>query len=204
MTPLRQSAPPDIALQPTTFRATIRSHPERSVPDSAPAILAAGLVAHVGFEVGGQPYVIPMAYHYDPNEPRRVYLHAAQAGRLIGRLESGEPVCVTVTILDGLVYSRTAKYHSMNYRSVVCFARAAADESALGAVLEAMVTRYFPGREPGRDYEPAPRAHLAATGFVALEIEEWSAKTRKGGPTGPRDKDQGAPGSAGVIPVSAF
>jgi len=204
MAPLRQSARPERALEPTTFRSTIRAHPERSVPDSAPAILAAGLVAHVGFEVDGQPYVIPMAYHYDPGEPRRIYLHATQAGRLIGRLASGEPVCVTVTILDGLVYSRTAKYHSMNYRSVVCFARAATEESDRAAVLEAMVTRYFPGREPGRDYEPAPRAHLEATGFVALEIEEWSAKARKGGPTGPHDKDQDAPGSAGVVPITAY
>jgi uncharacterized protein len=204
MAPLRQSAQPDTALQPTTFRSTIRTHPEHSVPDSAPAILAAGLVAHVGFEVDGQPYVIPMAYQYDPGEPRRIYLHAAQAGRLIGRLERGEPVCVTVTILDGLVYSRTAKYHSLNYRSVVCFARATTDGSDRAAVLEAMVTRYFPGREPGRDYEPAPRAHLEATGFVALEIEEWSAKARKGGPTGPRDKDQHATGTAGVVPITAY
>ncbi len=204
MAPLRQSARPDVALGLTTFRSTIRAHAERSVPDSAPAILAAGLVAHVGFEVDGQPYVIPMSYHYDPSDPRRIYLHAAQAGRLVGRLESGEPVCVTVTILDGLVYSRTAKYHSMNYRSVVCFARAATGNSDREGVLEAMVRRYFPGREPGRDYEPAPRAHLEATGFVALEIEEWSAKTRTGGPTGPRDKDQDAPGSAGVVPITAY
>jgi nitroimidazol reductase NimA-like FMN-containing flavoprotein (pyridoxamine 5'-phosphate oxidase superfamily) len=203
MAPLRQSAQPDKALQPTTFRSTIRAHPERSVPDAAPAILAAGLVAHVGFEVDGQPYVIPMAYHYDPAEPRRIYLHAAAAGRLVERLESGEPVCVTVTLLDGLVYSRTAKYHSMNYRSVVCFARAATDACDRAAVLEAMVTRYFPGREPGRDYQPAPRAHLEATGFVALEIEEWSAKMRKGGPTGPRDNDPDAPGTAGVVPITA-
>jgi nitroimidazol reductase NimA-like FMN-containing flavoprotein (pyridoxamine 5'-phosphate oxidase superfamily) len=161
-------------------------------------------VAHVGFEMEGQPYVIPMAYHYDPAEPRRIHLHATQGGRMIGHLESGAPVCVTVTILDGLVYSRTAKYHSMNYRSVVCFARAAADGGDRAAVLEAMVGRYFPGRVPGRDYEPAPRAHLEATGFVTLDIEEWSAKTRTGGPGGPRDQEQDAPGSAGVIPEMAW
>jgi nitroimidazol reductase NimA-like FMN-containing flavoprotein (pyridoxamine 5'-phosphate oxidase superfamily) len=188
MTPQRQSAIRDKALKPTTFRSTIRAHAERSVPDSAPAILAAGLVAHVGFEVDGQPYVIPMSYHYDPSEPRRIHLHATQA----------------VTILDGLVYSRTAKYHSMNYRSVVCFARAAAEAGDRAGLLDAMVTRYFPGREPGRDYESAPRAHLEATGFVTLEIEEWSAKARKGGPTGPRDADQSAPGSAGVVAITAY
>ncbi len=204
MAPLRQSAEPDRALQPTTLRTTIRSHPERSVPDAAPEILAAGLVAHVGFEVDGQPYVIPMSYQYDPAEPRRLYLHAAHVSRLIRRLQGGGSVCVTVTIVDGLVYSRTAKYHSMNYRSVVCFGRAAADEGDRGDVLAAMVARYFPGREAGRDYEAAPSTHLDATGFVALEIEEWSAKARTGGPNGPRDSDPDAPGSAGVVQISAF
>jgi nitroimidazol reductase NimA-like FMN-containing flavoprotein (pyridoxamine 5'-phosphate oxidase superfamily) len=203
MTPAIKTSPTR-ALRPTTYRATLRSHPERSVPDSAPAILAAGLVAHVGFEVDGQPFVIPMSYHYDPAQPRRLYLHGARNGRLVRRLESGGPVCVTVTILDGLVYSRSALHHSMNYRSVVCFARAATAEYDKGAVFDAMVRRYFPGREAGRDYEPATMGHLAGTGLIALEIEEWSAKARTGDPTGPRDGDPEAPGSAGVIPVSAF
>jgi hypothetical protein len=204
MTPLRQTARPDRALQPTVYQSTIRAHAERAVPGDAPAILAAGLVAHVGFDMDGQTYVIPMSYHYDPDQPRRIYLHGARGGRIVQRLGSGAPVCVTVTILDGLVYSRTAKYHSMNYRSVVCFARATGEEIDEGVVLERMVRRYFPGREPGRDYEPAPRGHVVATGLVGLDIEEWSAKARTGGPTGPRDADEDAPGSAGVVPVTAF
>jgi uncharacterized protein len=192
----RQTTPPT--------RTTVRVHPERSVPEEAPAILSAGVVAHVGFEVEGQPYVIPMTYHYDPAEPKRLYLHGAHMSRLMSHLATGAAVCVTVTLTDGLVYSRTALYHSVNYRSIVCFGRASEppDATRQGELLEAMIARYFPGRTAGRDYEPAPPAHLEATAFIALEIEEWSAKVRRGGPKGPRDADPLSPGTAGVIPLS--
>jgi nitroimidazol reductase NimA-like FMN-containing flavoprotein (pyridoxamine 5'-phosphate oxidase superfamily) len=111
---------------------------------------------------------------------------------------------VTVTLVDGLVYSRTALYHSVNYRSVVCFVRAAPqpDLAARERVLEAMIARYFPGRTAGRDYEAATRPHLEATAFVALDIEEWSAKARRGGPKGPRDADPIAWGTAGMVAFS--
>ncbi|PYP12951.1 MAG: pyridoxamine 5'-phosphate oxidase family protein, partial [Gemmatimonadetes bacterium] len=92
-------------------------------------------------------------------------------------------------------------YHSVNYRSVVCFARGAPrlDRSQTTAVLEAMIARYFPGRRAGRDYdEPLPR-DIDGTSVIALEIDEWSAKARRGGPTGPRDNQPDAPGTAGVI-----
>lgn len=190
-------------LEPTTYQSTIRTHPERSAPEEAPAILAAGLVAHVGFTVDGVPYVIPMSYHYDPGEPRRLYLHGWSGGRLIGLLAAGGPVCVTVTLVDGLVYSRDAKHHTVNYRSVLCFARRAeTGEGDRGEILEAMIARYFPGRTPGRDYQSASPAQLEGTGFVALDIEEWSAKVRRDGPNGPRDGDPTAPGTAGVLLVS--
>jgi nitroimidazol reductase NimA-like FMN-containing flavoprotein (pyridoxamine 5'-phosphate oxidase superfamily) len=158
----------------------------------------------VGFVVDGQPYVIPMTYQFDPDEPKRLYIHGAHHSRLMAHLATGAPVCVTVTLVDGLVYSRTALYHSVNYRSVVCFARSTTQPGAAEQerVLERMIARYFPGRTPGRDYEPAPAAHLEATAFVALEIEEWSAKTRRGGPKGPRDADPIAWGTAGVVAFS--
>ncbi|MGH7528257.1 MAG: pyridoxamine 5'-phosphate oxidase family protein, partial [Gemmatimonadales bacterium] len=126
-------------------RSTIRAHPDRSAADEAPAILAAGIVAHVGFVADGQPFVIPMAYHCDPENPRRLYLHGAPATRLIQHLATGAPACVTVTLVDGLVYSRTALYHSVNYRSVVCFARASGTRYAAAdaAVLDRMIARYF-------------------------------------------------------------
>jgi nitroimidazol reductase NimA-like FMN-containing flavoprotein (pyridoxamine 5'-phosphate oxidase superfamily) len=196
------------AMSPTVYReslpyprTSLRVHPERAVPDEAPAILAAGLVAHVGFMVDGQPYVIPMSYHFDPAEPGRLYLHGPHAGRLMTVLREGTPVCITVTLLDGLVYSRTALYHSMNYRSVVGFGRAGETPSPeiRATLLEAMIGRYFPGRTAGRDYASAPAEHLDATAFIAVEIEEWSAKARRGGPKGPRDADPIAPGTAGVV-----
>lgn len=194
---------PTVYRETLPTRSTVRVHPEREMPGEAGAILAAGHVAHVGFQVDGQPYVIPMTYQFDPAEPRWVYLHGAHHSRLMEHVAGGGPVCITVTMVDGLVYSRSALFHSVNYRSVVCFARAGAapDEATRARVLEAMITRYFPGRMAGRDYEAAPQEHLDATAFVALEIEEWSAKARRGGPKGPRDSDPAAWGSAGVIPL---
>ena len=188
----------------TPPRAGLQRHAERAVPQEAQAILAAGLVAHVGFVERGQPYVIPMAYHYDPTTPRTLYLHGGHASRLLRHLASGASAAIAVTLVDGLVFSRTALYHSVNYRSVVCFAHATLplDGEVAARVLEAMIARYFPGRTAGRDYDAAPPLHLDATNVVALEIEEWSAKARRGGPLGPRDHEPDAPGSAGVLDLS--
>jgi nitroimidazol reductase NimA-like FMN-containing flavoprotein (pyridoxamine 5'-phosphate oxidase superfamily) len=185
----------------STARTRIRQHPERSVPDEAAAILAQGTVAHLGFCDGGQPFVIPLTYHYDPATPDRLYLHGAQTSRALRHLASGAPVCVTVTLLDGLVYSRTALYHSMNYRSVICFGRArrVTREADKRAIFEGMTRRYFPGRTAGRDYDAPPSSHLRATALVEVLIEDWSAKARRGGPKGPRDADPTAPGTCGVV-----
>jgi len=185
----------------TTNRAMLRVHPDRGIPDEAASILAEGLVAHVAFAVEGQPFVLPMTYHFDLSRPTNVYLHGAHHSRLVRHLAACAPVCIEVTLVDGLVYSRTALYHSVNYRSVVLFGRAMDPPSAEAqrALLHDMVARYYPGRTAGRDYEAIPDAHLRATAFIAIAIEEWSAKGRRGGPTGPRDSDPMAPGSAGVI-----
>ena len=188
-------------------RAVIRAHPERDRTADAPQILAAGLVAHVGFVDRGRPVVIPMTYQYALDEPRLLYLHGGVQGRLMVHLATGAPVCVTVTELDGLVYSRTALNHSVNYRSVVVFARAAAlqpQPAGRERILAAMIARYFPGRAPGAGYEPPTRAQLDATALVALDIEEWSAKVRAGGPNGPGDDDPVRPGTAGVIPMGSL
>jgi nitroimidazol reductase NimA-like FMN-containing flavoprotein (pyridoxamine 5'-phosphate oxidase superfamily) len=185
-------------------RATIRVHAERDAGGEAAEFLAAGLVAHVGFADEGQPFVLPMTYHAPADEPGRLYLHGAHHSRLMAHLASGAAVCVTVTLVDGLVYSRTALYHSVNYRSVVVFGRAAArqpEPETQRRVFEAMIGRYFPGRTAGVDYEPIPDAHLEATALIALDVEEWSAKARRGGPKGPTDDDPAARGSAGVVAV---
>ena len=185
----------------------LRSHAERSVPAEIPEILAAGHVAHLGFVIDEQPFVIPMSYHFEPrasDEPDgfdRLYLHGATKGRAMQHLAGGAPVCVAVTHLDHLVYSRTALDHSMNYRSVVCFGRGRLVEDAAekARLLERMVRRYFPGREEGVDYEAPPAGHLTATALVEVVIEGASAKARRGGPNGPLDDDPDALGSAGLI-----
>jgi nitroimidazol reductase NimA-like FMN-containing flavoprotein (pyridoxamine 5'-phosphate oxidase superfamily) len=183
-------------------RATIRMHPERGVSDEVSDILADGIVVHVAFVDDGQPFAIPMTYQHDPAAPERLHLHGAHHGRLMKHLQSGAVVCVSLTLVDGLVYSRTALNHSVNYRSVVGFGRAAARQPELAErrrILDAMIGRYFPGRTPGVDYEITPDVHLDATAFVTLEIEAWSAKARRGGAKGPRDADPDAPGTAGVV-----
>jgi uncharacterized protein len=181
-------------------RARIRTHPERAAHDQAEAILAAGLVAHVGFVVDGQPFVIPMNYHY---EDRKLYIHGARAGRLPRALRTGVPVCVTVTLLDGLVASRHALYHSMNYRSVVAFgtARSVVGDEAKTAIFDRMTQRYFDGRAMGVDYLPPTPQDLKITELLEIEVEEMSAKVRTGPPKGPTDDQPDAFGTCGVFPV---
>jgi nitroimidazol reductase NimA-like FMN-containing flavoprotein (pyridoxamine 5'-phosphate oxidase superfamily) len=183
------------------MRSSIRRHPERGVEAQAAAILAEGYVAHVGFVEEGQPFVIPLGYQYSAADHRHIYFHGAMASRALTRLASGDPVCITVTMVDGLVYSRTAFNHSMNYRSVVCFGRGRAviDPAIQRRVYEAMVSRYFPGRIAPRDYSEPTAAQLESTALVQFEIEEWSAKLREGGPLGPLDAEADAPGTCGVV-----
>lgn len=224
-------------------RARLRMHSERSVPDEVEGILAAGRVAHLGFEVDGQPYVIPMLYHYEPpaggrddradggrrdeahaaaaQAPRkpdgaaatsddgaavrggRLILHGSTKSRAMTRLASGAPVCVTVTHLDQLVYSKTALDHSANYRSAVCFGKGRLIEDAeeKNELLERMVGRYFEGRTSGVDYQRATSQHLKATLVVEVEIEAASGKARRGDPNGPDDDDPEALGTAGLLDV---
>ncbi len=190
----------------TTDRAQLRDHSERDCTGEASQILAAGIVAHVGITESTGPVVIPMNYHYDPAVPRTIYLHGSQRSRLLQAAASGADVCVTVTLTGELVYSKIALNHSINFRSVVCFCRAAepvspAEERRL---LDGMIARYFPGRTVGRDYEAMPEAHVTMTKFVPLTIVDWSAKKRTGGPSGPGDDDPKVPGTAGVVAVHAL
>jgi uncharacterized protein len=186
---------------PTGWTTTIRQHAERAVLQRAEEILASGYVAHVGFEQDGRPYVIPMLYQYAADRPDRLYLHGGLSSRMIRHLASGVPVCATVTELDGLVYSRDARYHSANYRCVMCFGRGrlVEDDDLKQSVFVAMTSRYFPGRTAGTDYAIAPKSHLDATPVVEIAIEEMSAKMREGGPKGPRDADGSASGACGVV-----
>jgi len=184
-----------------TDRAKLLQHRERAANDDAPAFLTAGIVAHVAIADEHGPVVIPMTYHFDAATPDRLYIHGARNSRLLNAAASGAPVCVTVTIADGLVYSRTALNHSVNYRSVVAFCHAAPQQPTgdeARGILHAMISRYWPGRTAGVDYEVAPDKQLNATNLVALHIDAMSAKTRTGGSKGPGDDDPNVAGTAGV------
>jgi nitroimidazol reductase NimA-like FMN-containing flavoprotein (pyridoxamine 5'-phosphate oxidase superfamily) len=183
-------------------RSKVKMHKERAADADAPAFLQAGLVAHVGIADAEGPVVIPMTYHYDPATPGELYLHGAHHSRLMDAVGSGQRVCVTVTMTDAIILSKTALNHSVNYRSVVCFCRAAAEQPGQDrqrALLQQMIGRYSEGRTVGVDYAEIPVKHLETTAFVALAIEAMSAKTRTGGPKGPGDDDPAAPGTAGVV-----
>jgi nitroimidazol reductase NimA-like FMN-containing flavoprotein (pyridoxamine 5'-phosphate oxidase superfamily) len=184
----------------TTEQTRIRTHPERAVPDEAEDILERGTVAHIGIVVDGRAVIIPMGYHY---ENGTVYVHGQRQGRLPRTLRAGDQVCVEVTLLDGLVASRDALYHSMNYRSAVAFGRAhsVVDDVEKAAVLERMTRRYFPGRTIGEHYDGPSAADLKITDLLAIEIEEINGKRRSGPPAGPRDRDPEAAGTAGIFPV---
>lgn len=183
--------------------ASIKRHPERAFPGGESEILLQGLVAHVAFCQNGRPVVIPLSYHYGMEHPHSIYLHGSRESRALRMLVNGAPVCIEVTLLDGLVYSRSAMYHSMNYRSVVCFGRSrlVEDQNQKAQIFEAAVRRYFPGRTEGHDYAAATTEQWNATMVIEVQIEEWSAKKREGGPKGPRDAEPDAPGTCGVLPL---
>lgn len=186
-----------------TWKTKVQQHPERTVPERWQEFLASGMVAHIGFEQDGLPYVIPTLYQYSPDQPDRIYLHGGLSSRMLQRLSKGIPVCITVTEIDGLVYSRDAKYHSANYRCVMCFGRGRIfeDEEQKRVMFEAMTQRYFSGRTAGRDYIPAPSSHLTSTAVVEVIIDQASAKMREGGPKGPHDTDPDALGTCGIAEI---
>jgi nitroimidazol reductase NimA-like FMN-containing flavoprotein (pyridoxamine 5'-phosphate oxidase superfamily) len=183
-------------------RTQIRRHPERAltVPDDAEAILSQALVAHVGIVQDGQPFVVPFTFLYREGA---IYLHGAPGSRTVKMLASGAPVCIEVTLVDGLIASKSAETHSVNYRSVICFGRGALieDDTQRRAIFANLIGRYFPGRTAGADYAHITAAELKRTWLVEVRIEEMSAKGRSGGPRGLFDADPDAPGNAGVHPA---
>ncbi|MEO6688416.1 MAG: pyridoxamine 5'-phosphate oxidase family protein, partial [Dokdonella sp.] len=156
-------------------RTKARAHYDRA---SVHAILDAGMIAHVGFCVDGQPFVIPMLYARDGDT---LVLHGSVASRLVNQLGEGIAACVSVTHVDGLVLARSHFDHSVNYRSVVAFGRARLIEDtaekthALGRFVDALI----PGR--ASESRPPDRTELAATNVLRFEIEDASAKIRSGG-----------------------
>ncbi len=182
-----------------TPRNRVMRYPKRAAYDTATIypILDEALVCHVGFAMDNQPYVIPTIHARMGDQ---LLLHGLKGGRMLEHINAGNPVCVTVTLLDGLVLARTVFNHSMNYRSVVLFGRGAAIEDPVRklAALECLTEQVARGR--WRDARPPNDKELKATTIVALDIESASAKVRQG-PPGDDGEDLDYPVWAGVVPL---
>jgi uncharacterized protein len=163
--------------------------------DDLDAVLASGLICHLGVIIDGAPVVLPTGYGRIGNQ---LYLHGSSANKSLLAAD-GQQVCVTITLLDGLVCARAVFHHSMNYRSAVIFgtARLVTDADEKLAALEAVTNQLVPGRW---DNARAPnKKELAATAVIAMPLDEASVKVRTGGPKDdPEDYDSGI--WAGVLP----
>lgn len=189
-------AAPPIARTPRTTlkRLPLRGSHERAQIE---AILDEAYICHVGFVLEGQPFVIP-TIHARVGET--LYVHGAAASRMLRTLAQGVPVCVTVSLLDGLVLARSSFHHSMNYRSVVVLgtAREVQDPAERALALEAIVEHVLPGR--WAEARPPNERELKQTSVLALPIEEASAKIRTG-PPGDDEEDYALDVWAGVLPL---
>ena len=179
-------------------RIRVKREPQRGRYDreTIDAILDEALISHLGFAVDGQPFVIP-TLHARVGDV--VYVHGSAASRMLRSLAGGMPVCLTVTLFDGLVLAKSVFNHSVNYRSVVLLGTATrVPDEAKEQALHALTEQLAPGRW---DEVRAPTAQeLKATWILAVPIEEASAKVRAGGPED-EPEDEGLPYWAGVVPV---
>jgi nitroimidazol reductase NimA-like FMN-containing flavoprotein (pyridoxamine 5'-phosphate oxidase superfamily) len=182
-----------------TARTKVKRHPERGDYDRATIapILDEALICHVGFVVDGQPYVIPTIHARDGDT---LYIHGSPGSRMLRTVKEGVDVCVTVTLLDGLVLARSVYNHSMNYRSVVVLGRAheVTDRDEKLRAMRCVVEQVVPGRWD--DARQPNEAELKGTTILAISLEEASAKVRSGPPTDD-DADLDLPVWAGLIPL---
>ena len=182
-----------------TERTQVKRLPKRGKyeRETVFSILDTGFVCHVGFNVDGQPYVIPTNYGRSGDT---VYLHGSAASRMLRTLSEGVPVSVTVTHVDGLVLARSAFHHSVKYRSVVILgtARLVTDPAEKMEALRVFTEHVMKGRWD--DVRQPTEQELKATTVLALPLEEVSAKVRTGGPIDD-EEDYALPVWAGVLPL---
>ena len=182
-----------------TSRTTVHRLPKRAVYDKSEvyAILDEGFICHVGFAIDGQPYVIPTGYARFGDE---IFIHGSAASRMLHALGDGLDVCVTITLVDGFVLSRSAFHHSVNYRSVVILGRARvlADPIEKMMALRAFTNHVVPGRWD--EVRPPSDQELKGTMVLALALDEVSAKVRKGPPV-EDELDIPRPAWAGIVPL---
>ena len=183
-----------------TPRTKVRRHPERGAYDRATivGILDEALICHLGFVVDGQPFVIPTIHARDGDV---LYVHGSPGSRMLRTAKEGLDICVTATLLDGLVLARSVYNHSMNYRSALVLGRALEvtnREEKLRA-MRCVVEHVVPGR--WADAREPNEGEIKGTTILALSLDEASAKIRSGPPTDD-DADLGFAVWAGVIPLS--
>jgi uncharacterized protein len=182
-----------------TLRTKLKRLPSRGAFDRETIypILDEALICHVGFAVEGQPYVIPTGFARINDD---LYIHGSSASRMLRNIAKGIDVCVTVTLLDGLVLARSAFHHSMNYRSVVILGKAELVEDAdeKNKALEAFTEHMIPGR--WAEVRWPTELELKATSVLKLPIEEASAKIRTGDPIDD-EEDYEMDVWAGVLPL---
>jgi nitroimidazol reductase NimA-like FMN-containing flavoprotein (pyridoxamine 5'-phosphate oxidase superfamily) len=180
-------------------RTRVVREAERAVYDRETAyrILDEGFLCHVGFVVDGQPFVIPTSYG---RSGANLYIHGSAASRMLRQMKESVPVCITVTLIDGLVLARSIFNHSMNYRSVVILGEATlVDEPAEKLeALRLLSEHILPGR--WEDSRKPNERELKATSVLRLPIEEFSAKVRMG-PAVDDEEDYSFPTWAGVVPL---
>src|SRR5438105_4768692 len=181
-----------------TRRTTVKRLPKRGVYDrrAIHAILDEALICHVAFVHDGQPYAIPTGFARDGDT---LFVHGSPASRMLKSLAAGVPVCVTVTLLDGMVVARSAFHSSMNYRSVVILGTATplTDPERKLRAMRALVDHLIPNRWD--DLRPITEKELKATVVLEIPLTEASAKVRTGGPLDD-EEDYALAIWAGVIP----
>jgi nitroimidazol reductase NimA-like FMN-containing flavoprotein (pyridoxamine 5'-phosphate oxidase superfamily) len=184
---------------PVTERTRVVREANRAVYDREAIyrILDEGFVCHVGFAANGQPFVIPTMFARVGDS---LYFHGSAASRMLRGLSSGLPVCITVTLTDGLVLARSVFNHSMNYRSVVALGQATVidDPEEKLLALRAFTEKLIPGR--WHDARQPNEKELKATSVLKLPLREVSAKVRTGGVEDDAE-DYALPIWAGIIPL---
>jgi uncharacterized protein len=182
-----------------TQRNKIKRYPQRGNYDASVinSILDEGLICHVGFVVDGQPFVIPTAYGRIDDQ---IYIHGSPMSRMLRSLQQGIEVCITVTLLDGLVLARSAFHHSMNYRSVVIFGNAIAIESTAEKMIALKAFTNHVLSDRWSEVRPATEKEIAGTFVLALSLSEASAKIRTGPPVDD-EEDYALPIWAGELPL---
>jgi nitroimidazol reductase NimA-like FMN-containing flavoprotein (pyridoxamine 5'-phosphate oxidase superfamily) len=182
-----------------TEKTTLKRLPKRGEYDRAAVyqILDEAFICHVGFAVDSQPYVIPTGYARIAD---KLYIHGSAASRMLRSLADGIEMCVTVTLIDGLVLARSAFHHSINYRSVVAFGKATLveDEAEKLAALKAFTNHIIANR--WQDVREPNEQEMKATTVLQLPLVEVSAKVRTGPPIDD-EEDYQIPVWAGVLPL---